>query len=319
MVEDPPLDIFDRASVSLARERVRHVARAVGFGPEDTERLALAVSELAQNQVDHARDGQISVREIERGGVRGVEIEAADRGPGIADLAGVLDGAIPGRGLGAGLPSVRRLAEELDADVRTDEGTVLRVRRFLAPVQRHPEVAIRGRGLERPSGDHAVVRRAGNLLVVAVIDGAGHGPPAREAAEIAAGEVHVDRGPATMMLAMHEALRRTRGASASVLKFDLPRQTVTVAGVGNVTVRITVGDLVTTCRPQPGLLGSRKIVATDEVVPFPARAAVHAFTDGISARTDVREIAGRSAIHIASRVFAAHVKDHDDALIAVVR
>lgn len=319
MVEDSPVEIVDRASVSVAREYVREVSAAAGFTHPDVERLALAVSELAQNQLDHARDGQVVVRRIERSGVAGVEVEAVDRGQGIPSLAGILDGSIRGTGLGAGLLSVRRIAQELDADIRTGEGTVLRMRMFTQPVKRQPEVMVRGRGLEPRSGDHAVVRRAGDVLLLAVIDGAGHGPLAREAAELVAKQVRFDPAPADILVATHEALRRTRGASASVLRFDLARETVTVAGVGNVTVRIVSGDVVTSVRPRPGLLGSRRIERHEEVVPFPSRSVAYAFTDGVSSRVDVRDVAARSAISIAERAFADHAKDHDDAMLAVVR
>ena len=108
----PPLNIVDRASVSLVREQVRAVAKDVGLGEADTERMAIAASELAQNQIDHAGRGVVRVGPVERDGVPGIEIVATDEGPGIADPAGAIEGTAPGRGLGAGLASVRRMAEE---------------------------------------------------------------------------------------------------------------------------------------------------------------------------------------------------------------
>jgi anti-sigma regulatory factor (Ser/Thr protein kinase) len=320
VVEDPPLDILDRASVAVARDRVRQLASDLGFAKVETERLALAVSELAQNQLDYAKNGQIQVRRIERGGTAGMEVVARDRGPGIPDLSGILEGRIAGKGLGAGLLSVRRTAEELDADVRYGEGCTLRARCFLGPVRRHPEVAVLGRGLEQPSGDHAIVRRSDDGLLLAVIDGAGHGRPARESAEVASAEVRLARRPAEMMVAIHDALRGGRGASATVVHFDLARETVTIAGVGNVNVRVTTptGE-VHGFRPQPGLLGSRRMEPVEQRFPLPSRSVVHVFTDGVSTRADARDFGARSAVYIAQRLFADHAKAHDDALLAVVR
>lgn len=320
MVADPPIEVVDTASVSLARERVRAVAAAAGFRRDDVERLALAVSELAQNQLDHARRGRITVGPITRGAVAGVEIVASDAGDGIPDLAGVLDGTVSGKGLGAGLRSVRRLAEELDADVRAGEGTTLRVRRFAGPVARHPEVAVFGRGTGRPSGDHAVVLRDANMLLVAVIDGAGHGAAARETADRAAAEVRADRDPAAIVAAMDEALRGSRGAAASVLRLDLSTGSAAVAGIGNVTARWHDGTRLRSHRPKAGLLGSlRRGAPALEPVVFGRRGLVVMFTDGISSRADVAPVVGRSAIHIAAHVLAGWVKDHDDALVVAVR
>src|SRR5690348_18021281 len=49
--------------------------------------LFRSASELGQNQIRHARFGSLGVRDIERGGIRGIEIVAADRGEGIDDVA----------------------------------------------------------------------------------------------------------------------------------------------------------------------------------------------------------------------------------------
>src|SRR4051794_31582412 len=83
---------IDVASVSLARQRAREEGAAAGLGAAVIESAALVASELATNQLAHARRGQIAVRRIARAGVGGVEIVAADLGPGIARLERALAG-----------------------------------------------------------------------------------------------------------------------------------------------------------------------------------------------------------------------------------
>lgn len=319
MVPNPPIDVVDRASVSVARERVREAAVAAGFARDDVERLALAVSELAQNQLDHARRGRIEVRPLLRAGVAGLEVAASDAGPGIPQLAGVLDGAVAGKGLGAGLRTVRRIAEELDADVRIGEGTTLTLRRFVSPVPRHPEVALFGRAAERPSGDTAVVLREDGTVLVAVVDGAGHGALAREAADRATAEVRAGRTPAEIVAAMDEALRGSRGAAASVVRVEPSGSCATISGIGNVTVRWDDGERLRTHRPEAGLLGVRRRPVGAQHVKLAARGLLIVFTDGVSTRADLAPVAGRSAMHVASHVLETWAKDHDDALVVAVR
>lgn len=98
-------------------ERVRREARAtatrIGFGREEAEAVALAVSELATNLVRYAPGGELLVTACSEGTRTGIAIESRDDGPGIADVALALqDGYSTGGGLGSGLPAVRRLMDD---------------------------------------------------------------------------------------------------------------------------------------------------------------------------------------------------------------
>ncbi|HEX7702527.1 MAG TPA: ATP-binding protein, partial [Kofleriaceae bacterium] len=150
------IPILDDASISVAREHVRRLGGEVGLVQEVTETVAIAATELVRNQLVHARGGRFAVRAIERGGVRGLELVAADRGPGLADPRRALEGTIStGGGLGSGIASVHRLMDELDFDIRLGEGTCIWARKFTGPVPYRSELAILGRPCEgeTESGD----------------------------------------------------------------------------------------------------------------------------------------------------------------------
>ena len=133
----PAIDVVDEASTSEVREEVRRVAGGAGLSRTASEELVAAASELAHNQLRHARAGRVAVREVSRGGVVGVEVIAADRGEGIADPASALrGGARTSSSLGIGLGAAARQSDEMDVEVRRGEGTCVRVRRFAAPVAR---------------------------------------------------------------------------------------------------------------------------------------------------------------------------------------
>ncbi|MCB9684971.1 MAG: SpoIIE family protein phosphatase [Alphaproteobacteria bacterium] len=324
----PPLSVIDRASVSIARERVRQVASEAGFGREGIEELALLVSELAQNQLDHARStGVISVEPIRRAGVSGVEIVASDRGPGIAHPADAVAGMVVPRGLGAGLPSVRRLASELDLAVVQGEGTQIRARRFVGPAPRHPEVACLGRGMVDPCGDRSWVRRSDGALLLAVLDGVGHGAPAREAADrgVAALEASSSTDPVALLHAIDDACGGTRGVAASIARWNVQARTVEVAGVGNVAAHLYApGQAPRALLPTPGVLGVRspRRVTAARTFPLADRSVLIVHTDGLSSRT-VMDPAGeglfRSPVRVADLLMSRGAKAHDDVLVLVVR
>jgi anti-sigma regulatory factor (Ser/Thr protein kinase) len=104
---------LDEGSVAEARERVRVVGRAQGLPEVEVERMAIVVSELARNQLVHARQGAVAVLPVARRGVPGVEVIAADRGRGIADPVAALRGkSMAGGSLGVGMAGVVSLADE---------------------------------------------------------------------------------------------------------------------------------------------------------------------------------------------------------------
>jgi len=62
---------------------------------------------------------------------RGIRLEFADEGPGIADLDRAMqDGFSTGGGLGLGLGGARRLAEEFHIDSSPGQGTRVRIARW---------------------------------------------------------------------------------------------------------------------------------------------------------------------------------------------
>ena len=100
-------------------------ALEAGFDETRSRMIATAVSELARNILKYAHGGEIHLRRVEatRGGV-GIEIEAVDQGPGIADCdAAMRDHFSSGGTLGLGLPGVKRMMDEFSLASKPGEGT----------------------------------------------------------------------------------------------------------------------------------------------------------------------------------------------------
>lgn len=121
------------ADIYAAAGMARGMARGMGFNEADAARIEIAVRELASNIIRHAGCGEIHVREVEEGNRQGLEIEAVDQGPGIADLNLALqDGySTGGKGLGSGLPAVRRLMDKFEIESAPGRGCRVRATRWL--------------------------------------------------------------------------------------------------------------------------------------------------------------------------------------------
>ncbi len=113
--------------IVIARTLARDTAKSLGFGPIDQARIATAVSELARNIFLYAGSGSVTVREVEKGGHKGIEIVCEDQGPGIPDVDMALqDGYSTSRGMGMGLPGAKRLMDEFDITTQDGVGTTIR-------------------------------------------------------------------------------------------------------------------------------------------------------------------------------------------------
>src|SRR5881397_1491503 len=97
---------------------------------------------------------------------------------------------------------------------------------------------------EAESGDRHLVKPVGTGVLVAVVDGLGHGAEAASAAKaaVAALERHATESPAPLLERCHRALKGTRGAVMSVAVFTRPDRSMTWVGVGNVEGLLLYGD-----------------------------------------------------------------------------
>ena len=158
-------------------------------------------------------------------------------------------------------------------------------------------------------------------MLVAVVDGLGHGPEAASAAKtaIAVLEASGERELGARFLRCHERLRDTRGVVLSLALFATG--SLTWLGVGNVDgvllrsgfsapeQLLVRGGVVG--RRLPSLELSRLTVARGDTLILA--------TDGIQSRFAEDPGAAFAAPPTAERILADHGKETDDALVLVVR
>jgi serine/threonine-protein kinase RsbT len=118
--------------VISARDAGRTLCRSLGFSETDQTKVATAISELARNILHYASRGTITVSRIAGAttSTPGVEVVAADDGPGISDLDSILaPGYRSPRGTGFGLRGTRRLVDYFDIVTHPGRGTRVTVRK----------------------------------------------------------------------------------------------------------------------------------------------------------------------------------------------
>jgi hypothetical protein len=185
--------------------------------------------------------------------------------------------------------------------------------------------ALDGASSRGESGDVHVVATFPGGALAAVIDGLGHGPEAALAARAAALVFEARPGdPVTgLVLAAHEALRKTRGAVVSLAAFDAHTGTMTWTGVGNVDGVLRRASRSGTSRDEglttrggvvgyqlPPLRSSSLRVERGDTLIFA--------TDGIAPGRPASPAAA-SPREVADGILERYGKKTDDALVLVVR
>jgi anti-sigma regulatory factor (Ser/Thr protein kinase) len=199
--------IREGSDIITARQQGRALAAQVGFSSADQTLIATAISEVARNILRYAQRGEILVRLVQNG-KRGIVIIAHDEGPGIPDITLALHDGHHDK-----METLRGACSLIDWAVAT---------RALAG--------------QRVCGDQSLVHPFSGGVLVAVVDGLGHGEEAVTAATLAVAmlRVHADEAVVPVLQRCHDHLKETRGVVMSVASFRAQTGALTWAGVGDV-------------------------------------------------------------------------------------
>jgi len=125
-VEQVKVPVTSDADILLARKRARKLASEANFTAVESTFIATAISELGRNILQHAGEGEVSIKIDQQEDGTVLIVVARDNGPGISDLERALkDGFSTSGGLGLGLPGVRRLMDEFEIVSHQNYGTTV--------------------------------------------------------------------------------------------------------------------------------------------------------------------------------------------------
>jgi len=198
-----------------------------------------------------------------------------------------------------------------------------------APLAVPYEYAVASRTLagERQSGDAALVCASGDDgLLVAVVDGLGHGDEAALAADVAIRTLrdHAGQPVAALFQRCHENLQRTRGAAIALAVIEISSQRMTWGGVGNVEGLLVGGRGAQSCHKQyltnrGGVVGYRLPAVRTSLLPMlPGDLLIFA-TDGIDECFTLGELQSDVPNVMARAILDRHGKGTDDALVLILR
>lgn len=337
VTEHQAITVREMSQAGQARRTAATLARRLGFDIEDSGRVGLVVTEAATNLVKHAQGGEIVVGAASD--VAGaVDILALDRGPGIRDLDRALrDGYSTSGSMGSGLGAIRRVASDFDL-YTSDAGTILFARveggggaasaRAGSAAAGLAAVELGGINVPYPGetvcGDAWTATHRDGRIRILVADGLGHGPDAHQASSVAVRvfSEHPEDAPAEAIARLHDALRPTRGAAASVVELSAADRMARICGIGNISGLILSDEGSRSMVSHHGVLGHTAPRIGEFVYPWPARSLLVLHSDGIGTHWDLARYPGLSRRHptlIAAVIYRDFHRRRDDATVVAVR
>ena len=320
--------VTHESQVGEARRAATRVAAHAGLPAARAAVVALLATEMAANLARHAQQGELLVQARTVDGRPMVELISVDSGPGIPQVDRCLsDGYSTGGTLGAGLGTLRRMADTFDIYSRRDWGTLLVARVGDGEPPSSPSgfewacISVPERH-ETVCGDSWCVEDRDASLRLMVADGLGHGPLAAEAS-LAAGRVFAESGSADAqdyMARAHSALRSTRGAAISVARGSVAERRVEFAGVGNVSGAIVGAQAHVAMVTHGGTVGASLPRVQVFEYEWPEQALIVLHSDGIRTRWSLRDYPGIHARHpalVAAAIYKDFRRDNDDVTVLV--
>ncbi len=132
MANETRVAISSNIDIVTARQQGRKLALELGFEGAEVTLIAAAISEVARNIVDHAKEGEIRLERIQHGTKHGLQIIARDRGPGIRDVNQAMQyGFSTRKGLGVGLPGAKWLMDDFELESTVGKGTKITMKKWL--------------------------------------------------------------------------------------------------------------------------------------------------------------------------------------------
>jgi anti-sigma regulatory factor (Ser/Thr protein kinase) len=322
--------IGDVSEIAPARRGIGAFASGLGFSTEDAGRAALVVTEIGTNLVKHGGGGEIIVKQINDGTRRGIELLGLDKGPGMADVGKCLrDGYSTGGSPGTGLGAIERSSQRFEIFSRVGQGTA--VLAHLWPDSRQPSaqsLEIGALVIPKPGetccGDAWCYSERVEGVLVLAIDGLGHGLGASHAANEACRvfETEKHRPAIRILQSLHEALRPTRGAAATMMEMDWDAGRATSVAVGNVQAALVNGYEVKRIAADNGIVGH--VIARPRELVHECRpdTVLIVHSDGLTANWHLERYPGLMQHHaalIAGVLYRDCKRGRDDSLIVVIR
>jgi anti-sigma regulatory factor (Ser/Thr protein kinase) len=322
--------VTEESQIGSARRCVLEVCQRISSDKTFCGKAAIVVTEMARNVVLHGQGGEIVISEVATPTSVGLELFALDQGPGLRNIAECLrDGFSTTGTAGTGFGSIKRLSDRFEVFSQPGRGTVVWVR--LGALGHRPAAnAFESSGIsiaverEEVCGDAWAVIETPGALRAMVVDGLGHGSFAEQAAReaVAVFRSRATTGVASTLKLIDLALTKTRGAAGAIVEICPPKEQVTAAGVGNISMRILNNGGSKSFGCDNGTLGTGVSRIREFTQPWMHGSVLVMHSDGVKTHWNHEDYPGLARRHpglVAGLLYRDFRRERDDVTVIVAR
>jgi len=325
----------DRSYFSFIKKDIHRIAEEAGFTAKRLADLDLIVSEITTNLHKYAVDGEILVGSFREGENQYIELISIDNGPGMLSAQKMMEDGISTAGtLGMGLGSIKRLSDKFDIYSLKGWGTILLSRIYsnnTAPLPSESRSRLEVRPMvltmpgQRKSGDGTYYKVSAEYLKLLVADGLGHGEEANHAVNEAVNAFRSCpwHSPAEILKYIHNSIRGTRGMVGTIIVFDFALNKWKVAGVGNITTRMSNVVEIKNLMSHNGIIGlniPNRII--EQEISLEQFHQITACSDGIKARWEWSKFPGINRCDLsiqAAAIYKDYARQTDDMSVIMAK
>jgi anti-sigma regulatory factor (Ser/Thr protein kinase) len=324
--------IEDRSYIALTKKEIHTICAGAGFTGKKLAEIDIVISELTSNIVKHALRGEILVRIIGPHLNEGLEIISIDSGPGIKDPEAMMrDGYSTTNTLGNGLGAIKRMCNLINIYSLPNWGTIILCRIYktepsILKKSTFPDIGyiVVPKAGETFCGDGFYAKKTGIYFQMVAADGLGHGPEAHFAVSTLCEEFRKnnDLSPVEIIRSLHAAVKKTRGAVATIIVYNTENKILKIAGVGNISSKF-FGNISKSNLSYNGIVGSNiPHTLNDQAIPLETPQLMALYSDGIKTGWDYLKypkILKHDLTVLASAIYKDNTRNNDDASVIILR
>jgi phosphoserine phosphatase RsbX len=179
--------------------------------------------------------------------------------------------------------------------------------------------ALRAIQPDQPCGDGYLFLPNGHQVLIALVDGLGHGPHAHHATEETINKFssYAHLPLEENIRKTHHEIKNTRGCVAFLGKIDVPARKMECISIGNITCKLNIKSKVYPL-PIAGILGHNLRKTTITSLPLIPGDWIVLSSDGISTRFDPEKLNATRPEDRAEEILHRFGDEHDDASVLVI-
>jgi anti-sigma regulatory factor (Ser/Thr protein kinase) len=340
--------ISNEWDIGQVRRYIAERSKINGFSQVEVGEISIVVSELCTNLIKHnSIEGKIIFREIEEQEKIGIEIISEDKGPGIVNVDQAMKDGVSSRGtMGGGLGAVKRLMDTFELYSKTNMntenprryghllgdhgvGTIIITQKWIKNSLNTGGQEINISVISRPypgnkvNGDAYYIKEGNNKVIIALIDGLGHGIGAHEAANTAKKLIEENnyKNLQELLLSIDKGMKGSRGAVIGMCIINKDTQSFQYGSIGNVELRYIINNKTQKFIASNGTLGiSLNNRFKIQESSYEKGGILVMNTDGISNKweyNDYKAIPLSNPGFLSNMIFRHFARNNDDATVLV--